>query len=120
MVLPGAAPTPEGETAALPAAEAEPDPGPAVTPISALEFRRFVEPEHPPGLFARNKEGWVEVSFQVNEKGKPVNIEIGDAEPAEIFDQAALSAIRKWRFEPYLVDGKPTVMTTGVRLRFQN
>jgi len=119
MVLPGAAPTPEGETAALPAAEAEPNPGPVVTPMSALKFRRFVEPERPPGSFARNKEGWVEVSFQVNEKGKPVDIEISDAEPAEVFDQAALSAIRKWRFEPYRVDGKPTVTNTGVRLRFQ-
>ncbi len=119
MVLPGAAPTPEGETAVLPAAEPEPNPGPVATPMSALEFRRFVEPERPSGSFARNKEGWVEVRFQVNEKGKPVNIEVSDAEPAKIFDQAALSAIRKWRFEPYRVDGKPTVTNTGVRLRFQ-
>ncbi|MFW2403723.1 MAG: TonB family protein [Gammaproteobacteria bacterium] len=119
MVLPGAAPTPEGATAALPTPEAEPDPGPVIMPISAFEFRRFVEPERPSGPFARNKEGWVEVRFRVNEKGKPIEIEISDSEPADVFDQAALSAIRKWRFEPYLVGGQPAVMSTGVRLRFQ-
>ena len=115
MVLPGAAPEQPGETAELPAD----DPEPELLPISQLEFRRFVEPKRPTGIAARNKEGWVELQFWVDEKGKTVDVEITDAQPDRIFDQAALSAIRKWRFEPYRVDGKPTTTKTGVRLRFE-
>ena len=116
MVLPGAAPARTDETAEMP--EPEPEP-PEITSISQFEFRRFVEPKYPPGLSARLKEGWVEVRFLVNEKGKPEDIVVSGAEPAGVFEQAAVNVIRKWRFEPHVVDGKPRAMQTGVRLRFE-
>ncbi len=118
MVLPddtATAPRADGATADT----AEPEPEPAMTPLSALEFRRFVEPRHPSGAVARDKEGWVEVRFGVDEKGKTVDVRVVDSEPAGLFEESALTAIRRWRFRPYRVEGQATPTRSGVRLRFQ-
>ena len=118
--MPSAHAQPAGEAAAVRAAEPEPEPEPEITPLSALEFRRFVEPQHPPWSVAGNTDGWVDVNFGIDKKGKTVDIWVVDSEPAEMFDQAALSAVRRWRFEPYLVDGQATATDSGVRLRFKS
>jgi len=117
MVLPGGyGPAAGGETE-LPAAEAEPEP--QLTPLSKLKFRRFVQPDAPPRSVTRGAAGWVEIEFSVNKKGRTENMRIVNSEPAEMFDRAALDAVRRWRFRPYIVDGKTTPTQTGVRLKFE-
>ena len=118
MVLPGTAARPAGEPAELPTEASEPEPEEELTPLSALEFRHFVKPEHPPGTVGKTA-GWVEVRFDVDEKGRTTDVHVVAAEPAGVFDKAATSAIRRWRFRPYRVDGRPTATASGVRLRFK-
>jgi TonB family protein len=115
MVLPGATPSATGAQVELPAAEPEPQ----LTPLSELKFRRFVKPEPPPRSVTRGTTGWVEVQFSVNKKGRTEEIRVMDSEPGEMFDRVALEAVRKWRFRPYIVDGKKTPTQTGVRLKFE-
>ena len=67
----------------------------------------------------RGATGWVEIQFSVNKKGRTEAIQVVDSEPAEMFDRAALDAVRKWRFRPYIVEGKTTPTQTGVRLKFE-
>jgi len=119
MVLPGKTTMPDGEAARLPEVETATEPEPRLTPLSALEFRRFVKPKYPQGSSARESEGWVDVRFRVDATGMATDVEIVDAEPVGIFDDAALSAVRKWRFRPYVVDGTVTPTESGVRLRFE-
>ena len=64
MVLPGASAPPDGEVAQLPDAADEAPQLPAFTPLSELEFRRFVQPSRPRGMAARSVDGWVEIRFR--------------------------------------------------------
>ena len=93
-------------------------PAPTMTPLSSLEFRRYIEPRHPRQRNARDKIGWVEVHFVVDESGRTQKVRVIDAEPTDLFNDAALNAVRKWRFEPFRVDGEPAATESGVRLRF--
>jgi TonB family protein len=52
-------------------------------------------------------EGRVILMLLVDENGSVVEAEVVKAEPPGIFDDAALMAIRNWRFEPAMKDGKP-------------
>jgi len=36
-----------------------------------------------------------------------------------VLAKAAIEALRWWRFEPYLVDGKPVVVETTVAVEFK-
>jgi len=50
-------------------------------------------------------------SFDVNESGKPVNIEVIKSEPSNVFDEQAKSALSRWEYHPKVVDGIAQVDT---------
>ena len=58
-----------------------------------------VEPLYPEKARARNIEGWVKLSFDVDESGMTRNITVIDAEPKNIFNRAAIRAIKKWKYK---------------------
>ena len=59
---------------------------------------------------ARNKiEGSVVMTFDVDETGKPVNIEVVNATPKDLFNQAAIKCLSKWRYHPKVVNGKAVI-----------
>lgn len=68
-----------------------------VTTAEVLNIRR---PEYPRHARRRGLEGWVELSFVVDEAGVPRSISPRESEPAGIFDQAAKKALEQWRFDP--------------------
>ncbi|RMF95398.1 MAG: energy transducer TonB [Gammaproteobacteria bacterium] len=96
-----------------------PPPGPATVALSALEFRRFVQPDYPRNLAERGVEGWVELKFLVNASGEVEDLRLIGSEPAGVFDEAALKAVRRWRFKPHRVDGEAVAAYSQVRLRFK-
>ncbi len=52
-------------------------------------------------------EGQVEVAYGVTVDGRVVGAHVVAAEPAGVFDEAALTAVRQWRFNPPVRDGTP-------------
>ena len=66
-----------------------------------------VTPVYPPRAQEKGIEGWVVVEFTVTESGSVADASIVDASPKRIFNRAALRAIRKWKYKPKIVDGKP-------------
>ncbi len=84
----------------------------ARVPFSSLVVRRYVEPAYPRNAMARRVSGWVEVNFSVDATGRTRDVRVRNAEPPGVFDDAALAAVRRWRFE----EGNP--VTSGIRLRF--
>ncbi|TMP32315.1 energy transducer TonB [Pseudoalteromonas rubra] len=66
-----------------------------------------IEPKYPPQAARDGKEGWVQLRFTINELGGVDDIEIIDAEPKRIFNREAKRALRKWKYRPKIVDGKP-------------
>jgi protein TonB len=53
------------------------------------------------------KEGWVKLSFTIDEVGGVVDVEVIDAEPKRLFDREAKRALSRWKYKPKVVDGKP-------------
>ena len=87
------------EAAATAEAEAEAIIAEAPKIIPAKVISRAA-PKYPSKALSRNSEGWVEVKFIIDVSGIPIKIEVLNSKPKNLFDSAALRAVRKWRFSP--------------------
>ena len=75
--------------------------------------------DYPPRARARGIEGSVRLSMLVNVDGTVEDIVILEGTPAGVFEDAAKSAIRQWRFEPGEYEGKPVPVRVEQLLRFE-
>ena len=64
-------------------------------------------PYYPQNAVAGRVEGWVIAEFTITKKGKVRNIEIAGEFPTGAFGSAVKSALKRWRFQPVVVDGSP-------------
>lgn len=92
--------------------------GQSLIAISDLTRTRYVAPKYPRVAERRNLSGWVDVVFTVKTDGATADIEVRDAEPDDVFVNAALRAVERWEFEPIVENGAPVEKQTGVRLMF--
>ncbi|MEN7343799.1 MAG: energy transducer TonB, partial [Pseudomonadota bacterium] len=60
--------------------------------------------------------GFVNLSFDVNRFGRPVNIAVIESEPAGLMDGIVIRRFRNYRFRPAIRNGSP-VATTGMSFR---
>lgn len=65
-----------------------------------------IEPQYPIAAARDGKEGWVQLSFTINELGGVEDVKIIKAEPKRLFNKEARRALRKWKYKPKIVDGK--------------
>jgi TonB family protein len=107
-----------GLEAALAAARTEAKPTESYLKENALTRTRYVAPRFPDVARARGIDGWVDVQFTVAIDGTVGDLKVVGAEPAGIFEQAALDAVRHWRYLPVVHDGHAVSELTRVRLRF--
>jgi protein TonB len=89
-----------------------------IVSASTLKRTRTVAPSYPADALKKGIEGWVELAFTVMPNGSVDEIEVRNASPADTFDDAATKAIRQWRFEPVMRNGKAVPQRAMVRLRF--
>ena len=73
-----------------------------------------VPPDYPARAVNRGIEGWVLVEFTITGTGSVKDAKVVDAKPATIFNDAALKAISRWRYNPKVENGQP-VERRGVR-----
>ena len=78
-----------------------------------------IPPEYPMRARTARIEGFVELRFTVTEAGTVENPEVFRAMPPGVFDSAAIRAVRRWKYQPQMVDGKPRAVVTYTRLRFE-
>jgi protein TonB len=64
-------------------------------------------------------EGVVQVKILVNADGSVGNVIIMDSRPPDTFDNAVLTAVPNWRFEPGVIGGKRVTSWVVTALRFQ-
>jgi protein TonB len=79
-----------------------------------------INPDYPPRALSRGLEGWVQVQFTITATGTVKDAKVVTAEPKNIFDDAALKAIARWRYNPKVESGV-AVERVGVQtiIRFQ-
>lgn len=79
-----------------------------------------VEPAYPVRAQQRRIEGWVELMFTIGKTGAVKDAVVTASYPGTVFDTAALQAVRKWRYDPKVVNGvaeeRPGIR---IRLRFE-
>ncbi|MEO0347455.1 MAG: TonB family protein [Pseudomonadota bacterium] len=90
-VTPTAPAAPESLGIAVP----QPAPQPEAEEFGVIRTCNAAYPSAAGGMM-----GYVEMTFQVGIDGKPFNLAIANAEPANVFDDVALEALACWRFQP--------------------
>ena len=75
-----------------------------------------IDPDYPMQARQRGIEGWVVVEFTISTAGTVKDAEVVASEPGNVFDRAAINAVRKWKYNPKIEDGKP-VERPGVKVR---
>lgn len=79
-----------------------------------------VEPRYPAKALKRGAEGHVIMSFTIDETGRPVDIQVTDANPRRMFEREAMRALKKWKYQPKVVDGKAIAQVgQTVKLEFK-
>lgn len=76
-----------------------------------------VQPSYPVAAAKRGIEGFVIVEYTVTKKGSTSDLKILEANPANVFERAALAAASRFKYKPKLVDGV-AVEVKGVSNRF--
>lgn len=66
-----------------------------------------VAPIYPRRAQSRGIEGFVIVEFTVTKNGSVRDAKVVHAEPADIFNRAAIAATLKFKYKPRVVDGEP-------------
>jgi len=85
---------------------------------SSLTRTRYVPPDFPLEARKHGLEGWVDVQFLVNPDGSVGEVTVVGAQPVGVFEQAALDAVRRWRYQPLMRAGQGIGQRARVRLRF--
>ena len=77
-------------------------------------------PTYPPMAKAEGIEGTVVVRYSVSLDGRVINARIDSAEPEGVFEDAAIKAVRSWRYNPAMKDGEPVSVDNVVStVRFE-
>lgn len=106
--LPSEAPALEAASSPAPAAAAAAQAAPAATPpAAALQPPRFdaaylnnPKPPYPPLARRLGEEGQATLRVLVTPEGRPERVELAESAGSPRLDEAALEAVRHWRFVP--------------------
>jgi protein TonB len=84
---------------------------PALAMQDQREAVRVSAPDYPRSAERRGIEGYVVIAYDIDESGDVVEPTVAEAEPAGVFDRAALRAVGSWRF------AEAAATTTGHQTR---
>ena len=104
--------------AAQPSVAAEPT-GTPVPANAALESRMLHPPKYPAEALAQKVSGRVVLLIDVDATGTPTAIVVEEADPAGVFDAAAVAAAWNWKFDPEIKDGEPVASRIRVPVDFR-
>ena len=75
-----------------------------------------VEPQYPEQALVQHVQGTVLLDVLMNRQGAVQNILLVSGDP--LLADAAIAAVRQWRFKPQIVNGRAVESETRVTLRF--
>jgi protein TonB len=87
--------------------------------VRELKTSRRIEPAYPATSRRLAEEGTVRVRVLVDERGQPKEVTVGQSSGYTRLDQAALDAVRRWRFVAATDGQKPITTWTQVAITFR-
>lgn len=100
-----------------------PEPAPAPPPVATQAPvpipGRTPAPEYPRRALRSGIEGTVMVRVDVGPDGVPTSVGISRSSRSRDLDRAAIEAVERWRFQPAMADGRPTVGSVVVPIEFE-
>ncbi len=66
-----------------------------------------IEPDYPLRARQRGIEGWVHVEFTISKSGTVIDPVVRGANPQGVFEEAAVAAVSRWKYNPKIVNGIP-------------
>ena len=88
-------------------------------PFTQARYRETPQPHYPDSARREGKEGRVLLRVLVDEEGRSKLIEVNTSSGHDMLDQAAIEALKKWRFMPARASGKPVETWVKVPIEFQ-
>jgi len=86
---------------------------------SSLKRLRAPSPDYPATALAQRIAGSVTLEYTVDTSGETRDIHVVEATPPGVFDQAAINAVKHWRYAPLLVNGAAVDVPVRTRMRFE-
>ncbi len=83
-----------------------------------MKRTRYSAPEYPEKALAEKLSGVVTVEFVVSANGDTRDVRVTDANPPGVFDRAAIAAIKRWHYEPLVVNGTAVDIPVRTSIRF--
>jgi TonB family protein len=80
-------------------------------------LKREVRPVYPEVARNAGIEGTISMRVLIGREGQVEQISVLSGEQA--LQDAAINAVRQWRYQPYMLDGKPVSVVTTVNLEFR-
>ena len=109
-------PTDEPAPAAI---TAQVSPAPPAQETANMTVSRRVDPIYPPGSRRDGEQGTGLFRVLVNEKGRPIDVQMLKSSGFPRLDEAAMTAIRKWAFKPAVQNSQPVQSWTRVQVTFE-
>jgi TonB family protein len=76
-----------------------------------------VQPVYPPNALRMRTEGAVKLLATVGKTGSITTVKVLSGEP--LLGQAAMEAVKQWKYKPYLLNGDPVEIQTEVTINFK-
>ena len=108
-------------TRSVPAAAKMPDPTPVkrirvASRVVEANLIHDVTPQYPPDAGRARIEGTVVLMAVIGTDGSVKDVRIESGLP--ILVQAAIDAVKQWRYKPYMVDGEPVEVDSRITINF--
>jgi protein TonB len=79
-----------------------------------------INPVYPREAQVKGIEGFVTLRFDISELGRPINVSVIKSSPRGIFEKQARRALKKWKYNPKMVDKKAVIqINQSVTLAFE-
>ena len=84
--------------------------------VAEANLIRDVAPQYPPDAGRARIEGTVVLMAVIDKDGSVKDVRVESGLP--ILAQAAIDAVRQWRYKPYMIDGEPVEVDSRITINF--
>ncbi len=86
-------------------------------PVVEAQLISRIEPRYPPLALQIRLQGTVQLQAIISRDGRIMSLEVLSGNPLLV--QAALDAVRQWRYRPTLLNGEPVEVETSITVNFR-